>query len=42
MVIQPGDTTTLDDPDMILSFFRWTVFSMDTFDTFFGHPDVAC
>jgi hypothetical protein len=38
MVIQLGDTTTLDEPDMILSFFRWT----DAFNTFFGHRDVTC
>jgi hypothetical protein len=42
MVIHPGDTTTLGDPYMILSFLRWTVFSPDTFDTFSGHRDVAC
>jgi hypothetical protein len=34
MVIQPGDTTTLDNLDMILSFFRWTAFSADAFEMF--------
>jgi hypothetical protein len=34
MVIQPGDTATLDDLIMILVFFRWTVFSTDAFETF--------
>jgi hypothetical protein len=34
MVIQPGDTTTLEDAYMILSFFRWTAFSTDAFETF--------
>jgi hypothetical protein len=42
MVIQPGDATALDDLYMILSFFRWTVFSPDIFNTFSGHRDVAC
>jgi hypothetical protein len=34
LVIQPGNTTTLDDRHMILSFFRWTAFSTDAFETF--------
>jgi hypothetical protein len=42
MVIQLWVTTTLDDPYMILSFFRWTAFGTDAFETFFGHRDVIC
>jgi hypothetical protein len=42
MVIQPGDTTTLDDLYMILSFFRWTAFSTDAYELFSGHLDVTC
>jgi hypothetical protein len=42
MVVQPGDITTLDDTYLILSFFRWTAFSTDAFDTFFGHREVTC
>jgi hypothetical protein len=41
MVIQPGDTATLNDPYMILSFFRWTNFSTDAFEMFFGHRDIT-
>jgi hypothetical protein len=45
MVIKPGDTTTLDDPHMILSLFRWTAFSTDAFDRFLdiatSHVDAA-
>jgi hypothetical protein len=41
MVIQPGNTTTIDDPYVILSFFRRTAFSTDAFETFFGHRDVT-
>jgi hypothetical protein len=41
MVIQPGDATPLNDRNMILSFFRWTAFSADAFDWFFGHRDVT-
>jgi hypothetical protein len=45
MVIQPGDTTTLDDAHMILSFFRCTAFSTDAFDRFLdiatSHVDAA-
>jgi hypothetical protein len=42
MVIQSGDTTTLDDPYMIPSFFRWTAFGTDVFEMFFGYRDVTC
>jgi hypothetical protein len=42
MVIPPGDTTALDDPDMTLVFFRLTDFSTDAFETFFGHHDFTC
>jgi hypothetical protein len=42
MVIQPGDNIKSDHPDMILSFFRWTAFGMDAFNTFFGHRDGIC
>jgi hypothetical protein len=41
MVIQPGDTATLDDPYIIFIFFRWTDLSTDAFETFFGHRNVA-
>jgi hypothetical protein len=45
MVIQPGDTATLDDPDMILIFLPWTDFSTDAFQTFLdvatSHADAA-
>jgi hypothetical protein len=40
MVIQPGDTATLDDPYMVLVYFRWTDFGMDAFETLFEHRDV--
>jgi hypothetical protein len=42
MLIQPGDTTILYDPQMILAFFGWTDFRTDAFETFFGHCDVIC
>jgi hypothetical protein len=42
MVIQPGDTTTLEDHYVIVSFIRWTAFSTDAFETFSGHCDVTC
>jgi hypothetical protein len=41
MVIQPGDITTLDDSNMIVSFFRWMAFSTDAFEMFFGRCGIT-
>jgi hypothetical protein len=41
MAIQPGDTTALDDPCIILSFFRWMPFSADAFEAFSGHLGIT-